>query len=554
MKRKRRFFNGAGEKRKFYNNMRHFGGTRNISITLLSFAPLLGFAGIFALCIFAVMFAMNGVSHAGELSKLVHGKHTVANMSTVAMGLAAAAVPDFKGLMSLQQKRADLIKASEALIDKAEGEDRDFTDDEQKTYDANVAALKVLNGRIDRIEGLKQAKVGIGKKPVQNANNPGASVEFVDKPKFRNAGEQLLAVARFEKSKGYNRDPRLVAVGSAEAVAIQAEGLMKAGLPEAQAMQAAAGMNESTPAEGGFLVQGDVAEGLLQRTYDTGEILSLMPNPIEISSNSNRVSINGIDESSRANGSRFGGVQAFWSNEAGTVTATKPKFRKVELVLNKLIGLCYATDEMVADAAVMDSVINNIFPQEFSFRIEDALFNGTGNGQPLGFFNSPALIVVAKEAAQAANTVLAANVMKIWSRCWGRSRKQAVWTMDQSIEPQLYQMTITTGTGISTPIYLPPGGLSGSPYGTLFGRPVIPTEYNASLTNQGDISLADFSQMAFARKSLMQAASSMHVNFTTDEMAFRFTMRLDAQPSWNVPLTPKNGGPTLSPFVTLQAR
>ncbi len=223
-------------------------------------------------------------------------------------------------------------------------------------------------------------------------------------------------------------------------------------------------------------------------------------------------------------------------------------------MLNKLVGLCYATDEMVADSAVLDSVINNIFPQEFSFRIEDGIVNGPGNGQPLGFANSPALIVVNKEAAQAASTVVAANIMKMWSRCWARSRKQAVWLIDQSIEPQLYQMTITTGTGISTPIYLPPGGLSGSPYGTLFGRPVILTEYNASLTNQGDIFLVDLSQMAFARKSLMQAASSMHVNFTTDEMAFRFTMRLDVQPSWNIPLAPKNGGPTLSPFVTLQAR
>jgi hypothetical protein len=37
-------------------------------------------------------------------------------------------------------------------------------------------------------------------------------------------------------------------------------------------------------------------------------------------------------------------------------------------------------------------------------------------------------------------------------------------------------------------------------------------------------------------------------------MCFRFTQRLDGQVLWNTALTPKNGGPTLSPFVTLQAR
>jgi HK97 family phage major capsid protein len=117
----------------------------------------------------------------------------------------------------------------------------------------------------------------------------------------------------------------------------------------------------------------------------------------------------------------------------------------------------------------------------------------------------------------------------------------------------MYQFTITS-TGVSVPIYLPSNSLSGSPYGTLFGRPIMPTEYNAALTNQGDITLVDFSQMAFARKSALQAASSMHVNFLTDEMAYRFTMRLDVQPMWHTVLTPKNQGPTQSPYVTLAAR
>jgi HK97 family phage major capsid protein len=538
MKKKRRFFNGAGEKRKFYNNMRHFGGTRNISITFLSFMPMLGFIGLFALCVFAAVFLMNGMSHFSEVSKLVHGKHTTANMSTVAMGLAAAAVPDFKGLMSLQQKRADLIKADEALIDKAETEDRDFTDDEQKTHNANVAELGKINSRIDRIEGLQNQKAKLnpdGKKPVQSANNPGFA-EVLDKPGFKSLGEQLRAVAIHEQTRGQQTDPRLIAVGSAEHKKIVA---------------AASGANEAIPAEGGWLVQTDYQSGLLQRTYDSGQILKLT-NRTSISSN--RLVINGIDEQSRANGSRFGGMQSFWANEADIITASKPKFRRVELILNKLTAAFFATDELLDDAAALESEVNDVVPQEFAFRIEDGIFNGPGNGQPFGFMNAPALIVVLKEAAQAANTVVAANIMKIWSRMWGKSRQNAVWLYDQSIEPQLFQMTITTGTGISTPIYMPPGGLSSSPYGTLFGRPMIPTEYNAALTSQGDIVLADLSQYKVADKGALVAASSMHVNFLKDEMCFRFTQRLDGQPLWNTALTPKNGGPTLSPFVTLQAR
>lgn len=527
MKRRNRFFKGHGEKRKYCNNVRYFGGTRNISLAVLGLMPAAGFIGVLAMFAFAA-FLMMGSAH--EVAAQ-HGK------LGVSLAFAAAVVvPDFKGLMSLQQKAADLIRANETLVDKAEAEDRDFTAEEQATYNANDTALKAISARIDRIQGLQSAQVNLGKKPVTAANNPGGSVQVLDKPGFKSLGEQLRAVAVHEQTRGQQSDPRLIAIGSEQ---------------HKKMVAAATGANEAIPAEGGWLVQADYQAGLLQRTYDSGQILKLT-NRTSISSN--RLVINGIDEQSRANGSRFGGMQSFWANEADTITASKPKFRRVELILNKLTAAFFATDELLDDAAALESEINDVVPQELAFRIEDGIFNGPGNGQPFGFMNAPALIVVAKEAAQAANTVVAANIMKMWSRMWAKCRQNGVWLYDQSIEPQLFQMTITTGTGISTPIYMPPGGLSGSPYGTLFGRPMMATEYNASLTNQGDIVFADLSQYKVADKGAIQAASSMHVNFLKDEMCFRFTQRLDGQPLWNTALTPKNGGPTLSPFITLQNR
>lgn len=432
------------------------------------------------------------------------------------------------------QKRANLLKANDAILKKAERENRSaLTPDEKATYDANMVEIREIGNQIERhslnAEAARHNSTAV----------PIASVDFEDfgKPRFKSLGEQLCAVARYEQSRGASQDPRLIAVGSEEHRKLQA---------------AATGMNEAVPAEGGFLVQTDFAEGLLQKTYDSGELMGLCNN-LEVSSPSNRLVINAIDEQSRANGSRFGGVQAFWANEADSITATKPKFRRIELILNKLTGLTFATDELLQDGAALQSVIENVFPMEFAFRIEDAIINGLGNGQPLGILNHPALIVVPKEAGQAANTVQSLNIMKMWSRCWGRSRKQAVWLYDQSIEPQLFAMTLPNA-GVATPIYLPPSGLASAPYGTLFGRPIFPTEYNAALSSQGDIILADFSQYTLARKSVLQAASSMHVNFLKDETAFRFTLRLDGQPQWNTALTPKSNSGTLSPFVTLQAR
>jgi HK97 family phage major capsid protein len=104
------------------------------------------------------------------------------------------------------------------------------------------------------------------------------------------------------------------------------------------------------------------------------------------------------------------------------------------------------------------------------------------------------------------------------------------------------------------PVYLPANGISGQPYGTLFGRPVIPVEYADTLGTEGDITLADYSQYVLADKGGVQTASSMHVAFLTDEMVFRFIYRVDGEPIWHAALTPFKGSNTLSPFVTLATR
>jgi hypothetical protein len=64
----------------------------------------------------------------------------------------------------------------------------------------------------------------------------------------------------------------------------------------------------------------------------------------------NALNLPAVDETSRANGSRFGGISSTWIGQGTTVTAGKPKFRLMELKLKKLLAFVYGTDELVADA------------------------------------------------------------------------------------------------------------------------------------------------------------------------------------------------------------
>ena len=323
--------------------------------------------------------------------------------------------------------------------------------------------------------------------------------------------------------------------------------------------RAALGANELVGSEGGFLVGKDMSAEILREINDVG-IIAPRCRPIPISVNSNGITINGVDETSRADASRSGGVLAYWQSEAEATTATKPKFRKIDLKLNKLMALYYATDEVIADAAALGALAGSAFAEEMAFKIDDAIIRGDGAGKPLGILLSGCLVSVAKESSQVADTIMYENVVKMLARMTPRSLRNAVWYINQEVNAQLPLMTVkvknvagTENVGGSA-VYIPPSGAAGAPFGTLLGRPISVIEHAAALGDQGDIILADFSQYLLATKGGLQQAESMHVQFLTGEMTYRFTYRCDGQPARKSALTPYKGSSTLSPFVVLDAR
>lgn len=316
---------------------------------------------------------------------------------------------------------------------------------------------------------------------------------------------------------------------------------------------AATGMSENVPSDGGFLVQSDYGDTLVKSAYDASEIAARC-RMFEISANSDRISIPFIEESSRATGSRWGGVQAYWEPEADTATSKKPKIGEMEIKLAKLLAFCYATEELLKDAKATESVIRQAFAEEMAFMLDDAVIRGNGAGKPLGILNASGVLVsVAKETGQAADSIVYENVLKMWSRCHGRSRKNAVWYYNQDCEPQLYSMSMAVGTS-GVPVFMPAGGLSGLPYATLFARPLLPIEQADTVGDQGDIMLCAMDQYALIRKGGVQAAESIHVQFLTAQTVFRFMYRVNGQPLWKSYLTPFQSANTLSPFVVLDAR
>lgn len=435
-----------------------------------------------------------------------------------------------KTITELRENIARFLKKMEDIDLRCQSENRELSADEikdKKDMMDEVDGLRAILDTREREERLRKEMEAPANAPLTRPRVSGQGQEDRSaKDRFPTLGHQLIAAVR-AGTPGGHVDPRLLNI------------------------RAATGLGETTPSDGGFLVQTDFSSELLQQVYQTG-ILAPRCRRMQISGNANSIKINGVDETSRAS-TRSGGIIGYWKDEAALKTASKPKFRQIELSLKKLIGLCYATDELLADAAALESFIRQAFVAEFGFLIDDAIVNGTGAGQPLGILNSGCLVSVAKEQGQKASSVVFENVVKMYSRMFPQSLPNAVWLINQNIQPQLFAMSLAVGTG-GVPVYMPAGGVSQAPYGTLFGRPVIPIEQAATLGTVGDIIFADLNGYILAEKGGIQSDMSIHVQFIYDESVFRFVMRMDGQPERASALTPYKGSDTLSHFVALATR
>jgi HK97 family phage major capsid protein len=427
--------------------------------------------------------------------------------------------------MTLAEQLKAKLTAQSALVKAAIDAGRAMSPDEQKQFDALETEIKNLEATIEAQKKIEERAL-LEKTPGQERLDAQPNDH---KPIWKGFGEFLFAVKEAASPERV-MDKRLTT-----------------GVKDA-----ASGASEGVPSDGGFLVETQTTTELLKDTYETA-ILAPRCKKVPISAGKNGLKLNMVDESSRADGSRQGGVLAYWEGEADALTESKPKFGILELNLKKLTGLYYATDELLQDATALEAIITDFFGEEFGFKLDDAILRGTGAGMPLGILNSPALITVAKTAAQTADTVTFNNLLDMWSRCRARNRMNAAWFINQEIEPQLAKLSFTIGTE-GVPVFLPAGGASTNGYSTLFGRPIIPIEQAAALGDKGDIMLFDLSEYLLIDKGGINAASSIHVRFLYDESVFRFIYRVDGQPKRKKPLTPYKGANTLSPFVVLAER
>ena len=423
-------------------------------------------------------------------------------------------------LALLKKEARDTGSRMEARLQKAIGENRELTAEEQAEHDADDAALTRQLANIDRLEQLASRTAAIGADPVAapaltvpaQPRNPKPSSDG-----FTSLGEFAMAVGQANPAADANfrMDDRLSAPANVH--------------------------TEQGDQAGSFLVPAEFREEIADLVFgDSDEIMNLIsPEP------TSKNKVQGLGDETTPWGTD--GVQAYWRGEAEQMTASKLNLTPRETALHECYAFVNATEELLEDAPRLTNYLTRKAPSAIRWTAVDGFMNGDGVGKPLGWMKSDALVSVAKESGQAADTIVAKNLAKMFSRMLMPT--QGVFLANSDTLPELMVLESENGQPLWQPNY------AVGPGGAILGRPVIFSEHCPTVGDLGDLQFINPNGYeAFRKANGISLQESIHLFFDYNVRAFRWIFRIGGQPVLSAPVSPASGTNTKSHFVALAAR
>jgi HK97 family phage major capsid protein len=312
------------------------------------------------------------------------------------------------------------------------------------------------------------------------------------------------------------------------------------------------GQNEGTNADGGYDVKPEWYSEVWDKTHEYPKLIERCN---VVPAGSNTYNIPAINETSMADGSRHGGILAYYVGEGAPATASKVALTQVTASLLSLVILNYVTNQLLQDANIeaIDKVLNKKVVLEMLWQQNQGIVAGAGTTQPVGILNQPALITVTKSShdsnAQIGFDDLTAMDRAMYSGC----RANAVWLVTPEARAQFQGMAFQNVGGT-----YPAAGLTYSIHDEypmrIFGRPVIEVPNLPQLGAVGDVIFADLSQLVVYERAGLQFDISTELQFTTLQTAYRTVYRFDVRSPWTSAISSVDGYYSYSPFVALQSR
>lgn len=441
-------------------------------------------------------------------------------------------------IKELTKQITDLSTEKDAIKKKVADEERQMSTEEKKRMGEILTDIRNLSEELSLEEEeasveetLNQARNKAVKPPVEKEDD--LQQRYIHLP---------------------SRDLRYDGIGEFANDVIQSDSRMSGRITKKLAanmeMSRASGMNELSPADGGFLVQPDQSSRLIEPLFSaTGDEILRRVNTTNIGADKNGTSFNAIDETTKS-ASSWGGIVMYWLGEGASKTESAPKLRKVELKLKKIAGLCYLTDELIEDTVALSSRIESGFRVALRNALIKAIISGTGAGQPLGLLNSTAKIEISAETGQEAATIVTDNILNMRERLTPGALNP-VWLYNPTCYKQLFKLQVGLGTAGAL---VSGQNIASTGMTSMLGIPMVECPWCPVLGTVGDLMLVDLGQYEFIQKGGPKVAYSIHVKFIYDETAMRIVYRCDGQMSAVASTTLEDGSTTAAPIITLATR
>lgn len=325
------------------------------------------------------------------------------------------------------------------------------------------------------------------------------------------------------------------------------------GLPDAEAWienraklrKVANTLGSDIGSDGGFLMPESMRSDILTLSLESGVV---RPYATVIPMTTKTLLMPSVDVTSNQT-SLFGGFVAYWTAEGQALTKSAPKFGQTELSAKKLTIYTEVPNELPQDAGALVAFLAQGMPKAVAYTEDDGFTNGTGVGEPEGWLNCDAMVVAdhTNDPTTATN-ISWVDIISMYSRMLPSSIRSARWIASIDSLPQIALAANAAGY----PMWLT-NGVNG-PEATLLGRPIDWTEKVSTVGTEGDLNFVDMSYYIVGDRQAVTASSSAEYKYGEDKTAYKVIERVDGRPWMNSSVIPKNGGPALSPFVTLETR
>lgn len=406
-------------------------------------------------------------------------------------------------LEQTREKIAELQDEVQAIVNLADNDDRELTEEEAARVDAcleDIQTLRDTEQRLEKVEAEKQ-RVALARKPQQQ-----------DAPKSLPAVPK--AKARLNAFKGEN----------AERDAYHAGQWIKAQfLNDAAAKQFCndhglilGAQTGGTNSEGGYLVPDPLSDAIID-VRDSVGVARQIARVIPMTSDTLSVP------------KRSGGLTIDYPSEAGSITASDKSWGNVSLAVKKQATLSKVSNELLADAVinVADDLASEI-GFAFAQASDNELINGDGSatyGSETGVISSlgAAGKVTLDSGETSQSNVALADLNAVAGKLGDKHHSQAVWVMNRSFYANVVQKLVYAAGGNTV------SDIAGGSGASLFGYPVYLTEQMPADAADKCIALfgAFVNGVVIGDRDGVEIAMSDSVYFADDCMGIRATARND---------------------------